>query len=376
MVLSEPTALNPAPPPAPPSLPAQPQEATADAHSKISTESPVSPSPTPMEVSLPVPIHSPTLPTQIFPEPDGPLPPTTDLSTGLTSSEEEDDPDEATVAAANSKKKARRIRIPEPPTEDLDHSADLRYDIRLRVNASTTPDTALKEVCKEWMTKMFEADPTFRILPWYENDEGSLPDLAGNQDLPQSLGEVKKYFNRARPVEAGGNLYMSVFIRHSMPVAEINSNIDWWLKQHKHGWWLRSIQAEQVATIGWLLYSTRQMDTDILKALLEERMPFSVGLRWRSISKTKIPAIHIEVAKHNLHAAHTMFSRIYSSEPSDPVYPGGIRLRFVIDVNFATNSDVKAKISRMCARQSGINSGLLQMSSWEITSLSITLTPL
>ena len=38
------------------------------------------------------------------------------------------------------------------------------------------------------------------------------------------------------------------------------------------------MQAEKVSTIGWLLYSTRSMDTTTLTLLIQDEIEFEIGL--------------------------------------------------------------------------------------------------
>ena len=100
--------------------------------------------------------------------------------------------------------------------------------------------------------------------------------------------------------------------------AELKEDIDWYLRDNKHGLYLAQIQAEIMDTILWLLWSSELTDTVTLRQAIEAQLSahtgrnIQVGLRWRTIqleSSGRIPddkaikAVHIEVDREQCYEA-------------------------------------------------------------------------
>ena len=56
---------------------------------------------------------------------------------------------------------------------------------------------------------------------------------------------------------------------HNTPYDEIMENIRWWLSEKKFGLWKRQVQSETVKLVGYLLYSTRALEPEYMKELVE-----------------------------------------------------------------------------------------------------------
>jgi hypothetical protein len=84
------------------------------------------------------------------------------------------------------------------------------------------------------------------------------------------LGIFKKYFSRAQPNTKGQTLYVSILMAHNSPIEEIMENNWWWLSEKKFGLWKRQVQSETVNPIGYLLYSTRALEPEHMKQVVEE----------------------------------------------------------------------------------------------------------
>jgi hypothetical protein len=57
---------------------------------------------------------------------------------------------------------------------------------------------------------------------------------------------------------------------HNESFEEIMENIRWWLGERKFGLWKRQVQSENVKSIGYLLYSTRALEPEYMKQVVEE----------------------------------------------------------------------------------------------------------
>jgi len=88
---------------------------------------------------------------------------------------------------------------------------------------------------------------------------------------------------------------------------EIMEDMSWWLKEKRSGIWERPLQAEETVVKGWLLYSHRNIDTEILAAVLEAKLKSKIGLRYRAIysgvklcaNTEPVRALHIQVDKQD-----------------------------------------------------------------------------
>ena len=150
-----------------------------------------------------------------------------------------------------------------------------------------------------------------------------------------------------------------------------------WLKQEGHGMFERMLQVEETTEIGWLLYSTWQMETDVLAQAIENTINIKIGLRWKQVntsSNEKLPfeqqikALHIEVASNDRSAAQRALLATYGRRNTG-AYPNGIKLRFVLPLHSAHNLNAKSKLERLRARQQIFSKTYEKGFSWEINQL-------
>jgi hypothetical protein len=57
-----------------------------------------------------------------------------------------------------------------------------------------------------------------------------------------------------------------------------------WLQDGDHGLFYKMLQVEDSLEIGWLLYSTKEMDAGALVDQIEDIIGVKVGLRWKIIN--------------------------------------------------------------------------------------------
>jgi hypothetical protein len=94
----------------------------------------------------------------------------------------------------------------------------------------------------------------------------------------------------------------------------LKDDIDWYLRDNKHGLYIAQIQAEMVDMILWLLWSHDMIDVSKLGAILKEHVEavtnqkIPLGLRWRIIQldqpgriadKDAVKALHVDVAREH-----------------------------------------------------------------------------
>ena len=237
-----------------------------------------------------------------------------------------------------------------------------RYGLRLTTAPSKDePDNLLVIAAKEWFKKMVDYDSTFRVLPWKDSNK-TLPTLRKIEDIPTSIGKFRTYFHRAQVRTQGGQTNIDVKITYAMDMKEIWDGIDWFFKQKGIRMFHKSIQAESIDQMGWLLYSTGNIDQLELKEAIKSFVGVSVGLRYKYINSAKYEpeqderkkwmAIHIEVDEKDASRAERGLKKIYGS--SSQAYPLGIRMRLISEYRKVKgNPTNSAKHTRLRIRQAG-----------------------
>ena len=156
-----------------------------------------------------------------------------------------------------------------------------------------------------------------------------------------------------------------------------------WLKEEGHGLFTRTLQAENIVDVGWLVYSTWEMETEALAQAISDTIKIEVGLRWKMISlgiREKIPqeqqvrALHVEVSIENRLSAQKALLAVYGRRNTN-TYPNGIRLRLALPITSAYNLSTKAKLERLRSRQQLWSQTYKKGQSWEITQLDYKITP-
>jgi hypothetical protein len=168
----------------------------------------------------------------------------------------------------------------------------------MQVPASEDPVAALIQAAKAFWAQLVDTDKTAVLAPWAEEHQQDNPLLSNLARFPTTLGVFKKYFSRAQPNTKGQTLYVSILMAHNSPIEEIMENIRWWLSEKKFGLWKRQVQSETVKPVGYLLYSTRALEPEYMKQVVEEavnshkkakkvRGKVELGFRWRVIPMGK-----------------------------------------------------------------------------------------
>jgi uncharacterized spore protein YtfJ len=262
-----------------------------------------------------------------------------------------------------------------------------RYDLKLQVPASEDPVAALIQAAKAFWAQMLETDKTVALAPWAQEHQQDNPLLLSLAKFPTTLSVLKKYFSRAQPNTKGQTLYVSILMAHNTPYEEIMENIRWWLGEKKFGLWKRQVQSETVKPVGYLLYSTRALEPEYMKELVERAVNqhkkarkfgqnLELGFRWRVIPMGKqgrikeedqVRALHIECPAEQFQVAKAILAEIYSADAES--FPGGIKLRLVPDIYGVANPETRAKVLHLRARQATFLKKIMVMTSYEIASL-------
>jgi hypothetical protein len=262
-----------------------------------------------------------------------------------------------------------------------------RYDLKLQVPPSDDAVTALIQMAKAFWAQVLEVDKAAALAPWLEEHQNDNPLLFNLMRFPMTLGLLKKYFSRAQPSTSGQTLYVSILMAHDVPFEEIMENVRWWLQEKKCGLWKRQVQSETVKQVGYLLYSTRALEPEYMKLLVEKAVnkdrrarrcghKLELGFRWRVIPMGKqgrikeedqVRAMHVECPAEDFQLTKAILSDIYAANAE--VFPGGMKFRLVPDIYGVANPETRAKVLHLRARQALFLSKVMTMTSYEITSL-------
>jgi hypothetical protein len=177
-------------------------------------------------------------------------------------------------------------RADTPPRSNRREPSDTRVELRITIPASS-PNVAFKTITDtlaKILVKIWDSDKKATVIPWY--NDSSAPLLKNVASIPTTISSLQQYFPRLIPNAKGGTKFTSIRLRLSLPPSTLKEDIDWYLRDNKHGLYLARIQAETVDTILWLLWSHDMMDTMTLRdsiethLLLKTRKKIPIGLRW------------------------------------------------------------------------------------------------
>jgi hypothetical protein len=182
------------------------------------------------------------------------------------------------------------------------------------------------------------------------------------------MGAFKTYFHQANPRIAGGFVHMRVWLGHDKdPV--LQDDLSFWMKSQQYGLYPRSVQAENISVIGWLLYSTCDVNCSALQRSLEKRFDdkFKVGCRYRMISlgrrgavpkDQQVKAIHLECDSAVQCELKLALSKIYAHSYA-----------FSPEINSMISPDTCQNVTRLRSRQDNFQQQILSAISWDISAL-------
>jgi len=127
----------------------------------------------------------------------------------------------------------------------------------------------------------------------------SLPQVIDDPELiPTDVDNWLVYFPQAKPRFQGGNVYTSALISTSLPLSKIMKAQSDWFKETRFELWEVNILTESPISVGWLLFSTNNINMDVLKCKISRFIEdITVGLHWKMITlgtQGKIPKTKFE----------------------------------------------------------------------------------
>ena len=105
------------------------------------------------------------------------------------------------------------------------------------------------------------------IYPWMALDHQAGTTVIEDPDkIPNSLSDLKKYTLKVWLHLKGGMMYPKILLGLSCQPEMVVEDISWWLQSTTQGMWTAQLQdAEETTCLGWLLFSTDELDKEALR---------------------------------------------------------------------------------------------------------------
>ena len=130
-------------------------------------------------------------------------------------------------------------------------------------------------------------DKHFALVPW-KADDSAKPNIKEMEKIPSMMSQLRVYLTRTQAKTAGGAVYVDVYVQHSVPIDDLKGDSEWFLKEHKMGIFLKTLQVEATSQMGWLLYSTNTLDIKCLSEVLtDECRGIQIALQFKYINTDK-----------------------------------------------------------------------------------------
>jgi hypothetical protein len=267
------------------------------------------------------------------------------------------------------------------------YSHTTRLTLKLNCPASNNAEEMILSTFSEFVQELVGSDETAAILPWKSIHKSKKP-ISKATDVSKNIRLMRPYLNRffvSKTPDSPFSTYPSIHVGHNKPISDLREDMQMWLQDGGHGLYYKMLQVEDSAEIGWLLYSTKEMDAGALVDEIAELVEIKVGLRWKVIdigAKGKLPenqmirALAVEVnAKHRWDFQRKLINYFGKNAKESNAYPNGIRLRFVKNKKDGINAIEKGKIERLRARQQQFLKNIVTTETWDIIQLDYSADP-
>jgi hypothetical protein len=143
--------------------------------------------------------------------------------------------------------------------------------------SSSDSEAIILNIFEEFMDELIRADDMAAILPWraIHRSKGSLTD---SENAPKNVKALRTYLNKfyiSCTPDKQFTTYPGIHIGHDKVLSDLRDDMQLWLQDGDHGLYYKMLQVEDSSEIGWFLYSTKEMDAELVGE--------QVGLRWKII---------------------------------------------------------------------------------------------
>jgi hypothetical protein len=267
------------------------------------------------------------------------------------------------------------------------HTHVTRIALKLTIPATKNSDKATLGIFKEFINELITADDKAQVYPWFTKYDKNQSRLKTPNETPKSISSFRLYANKVFIGDSNKilTIYPNVRIGHEKPLKDIRRDMRNWLMEGNHGMFYKMLQAESSSEVGWLLYSTRDLDQGALADEMSDILGFNLGLRWKVIDigvRGKIPdsqkvmALSVEVEQAHRSRYQRKLISMYGRDVKEVhEYPNGVRLRFVKQKSDCCNTNEKGKIDWLRKRQQMFNKSIQRTQTWEIMLLDHSIDP-
>lgn len=162
-----------------------------------------------------------------------------------------------------------------PEEQKLANSGVLEYTFQVELNLQNVTDLV---VFQQFTNRVFDGDQDTKFLPWYSNENETLPEIDHQHKPYQTVrgaARLKNYlgpYNRTRT-----RLYGRVKVRTIRTFEEIKQHLVEWLRRDLH--WIKAdyIQAKRISNIGMLLGTYNAVDMVGTRDALENAVYQEIG---------------------------------------------------------------------------------------------------
>jgi hypothetical protein len=267
------------------------------------------------------------------------------------------------------------------------HTHVTRVALKLTIPATKNSDKATLNIFKEFVSELLSSDDKAHVYPWFSKHDKNHSRVKSTTKSPKSVSSFRIYANKVFIGDSNKvlTIYPNVRIGHEKPLKDIRRDMRGWLMEGSHGLFYKMLQAKSSSEVGWLLYSTRDMDHGALADEMSDILGFNLGLRWKVIDigvRGKIPdsqkvmALSVEVEQNCCLQYQRKLISMYGREVREVhEYPNGVRLRFVKQKSDCYNTNEKGKIDRLRQRQQLFNKSIQRTQTWDIMLLDHSVDP-
>ena len=252
-----------------------------------------------------------------------------------------------------------------------------RLTLKLTLPAANDPTQLVVSTMRLLLRELQQSDSSASLVPWRGRD-CHLPPISQAKDFPTILTKIRKFMYKLYMPKKNESttVYTNINMGHNISFDTIREDMQSWLTEREHGMYYMMLQAEDGKDVGWLLYSTREMDAGALADDISDAIGYSVGLRWKTIdtgSKTinsKIKALAIEASAAVKWSVQRKLKRLYSRTIKNAsAYPNGIRMRYVKLKKDSVNAEERSKLDKLRHRQGQFLKDIQSHTSYELLQL-------
>lgn len=250
--------------------------------------------------------------------------------------------------------------------QEITFTHKTRFDVNFTLSANTIDGRTdeLQAGIDDILLTFTEIDNNAKLLPWKKSNQAFHPAIANTDQTSASFIDI--YLSRTwlGNLEKNHRVYFQIHMGHDEEYEDILPAFDDFNSHSDRNLQHSMLQAEDTAFIGWLLYSTINIDVGGLSDAIYDTLGLEVGLRWMDIrmsnkggkGKAKpVKAIHVEVEKTSSRRITEILMKHYGRKFEDTNdFPLGIRLRFCKNIDSAAYPKERTKLIRLRARQAQI----------------------